>query len=122
MNFTMQPVSAIFAAVDLTDSHIFTVNNDTMDCHEPIGFATIGSGGWHAQTQLILAGHDKKSATMSETLFLTYLAKKRSEVAPGVGKGTDMFIAGPRVGTAASIVHHVMAKLEAIYQTHAQSE
>jgi hypothetical protein len=42
----------------------------------------------------MLAGHSPFSSS-PETLLLTYLAKKRSEIAPGVGKGTDMFIIGP---------------------------
>lgn len=124
LNFQMPPVAVIFAGVDETGSHIYTVDGtqDSLHCHDSVGFAAIGSGGWHAQTQFMLAGHDRRAATVPETLFLTYLAKKRSEVAPGVGSDTDMFIAGPHLGSATSIGSHVVERVEDIYKKHAKSE
>jgi len=65
-----------------------------------------------------MAGHTPFSE-LPETLFLTYLAKKRSEVAPGVGKGTDMFAVGPQPGSFAmlgNIPDFDMRKLESLHK------
>ena len=42
-------------------------------------------------------------------------AKKRAEVAPGVGVATDMFWIGPAVGTSFPVGDHVVGKLGEIY-------
>ena len=56
---------------------------------------------------------------MAETLLLTYSAKKHSEVAPGVGSGTDMFfISG--MGAYIQVGSHVLSKMEEIYQDSRQ--
>jgi hypothetical protein len=73
---------------------LFTIHDDSILCCDSVGFASVGLGMRHASSQFMLAGHTRLSS-MPETLLLTYLAKKRSEVAPGVGKGTDMFAIGP---------------------------
>lgn len=75
---------------------------DAITCCDSIGFSSIGSGSRHAESQFMLSGHSPYSA-MAETLLLTYMAKKRSEVAPGVGKGTDMFAIGPTLSSFAML-------------------
>jgi len=47
--------------------------------------------------------------------MLVYSAKKRAEVAPGVGSDTDMFFIDPP-GTYFEIGEHVLNKLEDCYQ------
>jgi hypothetical protein len=57
---------------------------------------------------------------MPETFLLIYTAKKRSEVAPGVGKETDMFTMGPTLGSFAflkDIQDLDIGKLEKTYQS-----
>jgi hypothetical protein len=69
----------------------------------------------------MFAGH-AWNAPFSDTLLLTYYAKRKSEVAPGVGKGTDMVIVGPNFGSLISVGNHVIAKLDQEYIRITQSE
>ena len=65
------------------------VNPGDLFCHDAIGFAAVGSGGPHAVYSLIESGY-KKSMDAKTVYELVEKAKKRSEVAPGVGRGTQM--------------------------------
>ena len=81
-------VDLIVAGKDNTGCHIYTVGNPGVSiCHDPVGFVAIGSGGPHAVYYLIESGY-KKSDTKARVEELVAKAKTRSEVAPGVGKGT----------------------------------
>jgi hypothetical protein len=53
----------------------------------------VGYGEWHSQSQFMFAGHAPWK-NFPETFLLTYSAKKRAEVAPGVGAHTDMVVVG----------------------------
>jgi hypothetical protein len=86
--------SILFAGLDSTGAHIFCCDGDGFACCDAFAFAAIGSGGEHAESQFMLGGHTRL-ASAAETILLTYVAKKRSEVAPGVGKQTDMFVITP---------------------------
>jgi hypothetical protein len=44
---------------------------------------------------------------MPETFLLVYSAKKRAEIAPGVGKGTDLFSIGPPPGGTFTMLNNV---------------
>ena len=60
---------------------------------------------------------------LPETLLLTYAAKKRAEVAPGVGSGTDMFTMGSQPGTYTTILPEVIQDVDKIYKrTRGRSE
>src|SRR6202011_4161098 len=61
----------------------------------------------------MLAKHTR-NATARETLLLTYIAKKRSEVAPGVGSETDMFSISQRDGLLWLTQEHIRS-LQTIY-------
>jgi len=98
VNFELPDTAAIFTGVDNRGAHIYCLYGNQATCCDSIGFAAIGIGARHAQSQFMLARHSRQSS-LSETLLLIYSAKKRSEVAPGVGKETDMFTIGPRLGS-----------------------
>jgi|GEM_PF-588769 len=93
-------VETIFTGIDDTGPHMYMLVENEAICCDPVGFAAIGSGGRHAESQFMLSGHSRNSA-LGDTLLLLHAAKKRSEVAPGVGKATDMFTIGPVKGTFA---------------------
>lgn len=54
-------------------------------------FAAIGSGQGHAANSLLARGYIDR-LTETEATYLVFEAKKRSEVAPGVGVNTDMTV------------------------------
>ena len=116
INFAVPSVAAIITGVDPSGAHIYVAENATITCHDTVGLAAVGAGYWHADSQFMFAGHTR-ARPMPETLLLTYSAKKRAEVAPGVGSDTDMFMVGPTLGSYMSIGEHVLRELEQIYQT-----
>jgi hypothetical protein len=69
----------------------------------------------------MFAGHTPYR-TFPETVRLAYSAKKRGEVAPGVGEATDMFAIGPSPGGSLIMNEEFMSRLETIYQTMVKSE
>jgi len=119
-------VETIVAGVDrfrdMFVPHIYSIfrslNGDSVTCCDSIGFSAIGIGLRHAESQFMLAGHSRHSP-FPETLFLTYLAKKRAEAAPGVGEDTDMFVIGPGPGQFSMldrIKDFDFGKIDKIYQ------
>jgi len=81
-------VEFIIAGKDENTAHIFTVvNPGDITCHDTIGYAAIGSGAPHAIYSLI-EGDYKKSLDKEQVEIIIKAAKKRSEVAPGVGRAT----------------------------------
>ena len=68
---------------------VYTIANPGLaTCNDPIGFAAIGSGSPHAMYALIEAGY-KKSLPKIDVEKMVQSAKKRSQVAPGVGTKTE---------------------------------
>jgi len=120
LNFELPSVSAIFAGFP-TGAHIYTVRNNEANCLDAVGYAAIGIGSRHASSQFMFAGH-AWNAPFSDTLLLTYYAKRKSEVAPGVGKGTDMVVVGPNLGSLISVGDHAIAKLDQEYNNITRSE
>jgi len=114
LNFRTQSVEALVVGIDNSGSHIFVVNDGAVTCNDTIGFAAIGIGSWHANSQLMFAGHSRLYE-LPETMLVTYSAKRRAEVAPGVGKGTDMFMIGTQPGSYTPIRIDVLDELMKIY-------
>lgn len=120
LNYHMPHTSAIVAGIDTTGPHIFVVRQEHVACFDAIGFASIGAGSRHAESQFMFAGHSP-NASASDTLLLTYTSKKRAEVAPGVGKDTDVVVLGPQLGSSTPVNEEVMQDMDDIYQKAHQS-
>lgn len=83
-------VSLIIAGQGEVACQLFTVvNPGDMICNDAIGYAAIGTGAPHAIYSLIDAGY-KKSMSKEKVEEMLKQAKKRSEVAPGVGGQTKI--------------------------------
>ena len=121
LNFSVPETAAIFCGVDPTGAHIYTANDGVVSCNDVVGFSAIGAGAWHADSQLMFAAHTKWSP-FAQTLLTIYSAKKRAEVAPGVGTATDMFYVGPALGSYTEIGQHVVAKLEEIHKEESDEQ
>lgn len=120
LNFEMEDISTIFAGIDSRGPHIFVAENDEVDCHDSVGFAAIGIGEWHSSSQLMFAGQSR-SKWFPDTILNVYTAKKRAEVAPGVGRGTDMY-AVFGLGNSTPITEEESEVFEQIYQGILQKE
>ena len=69
---------------------IFTISNPgQLGCHDPIGYAAVGSGAPHAIYSIIDSKY-KKSMDKDTVEKIVIEAKTRSEVAPGVGNATKI--------------------------------
>ena len=86
-------VQLIVAGVDEDGSHAYFIDNPGTSCTDihQIGYTAIGSGAIHATQALIGFGHSA-SKELKLSTFSIFAAKKRGEVAPGVGKDTDLFV------------------------------
>jgi hypothetical protein len=72
-------------------AHIYHVNGiGFVTCHDEVGFLAIGMGAGHAESQ-IMAFKYAPWWRYFDTVVVLYSAKKRAEVAPGVGPITDMY-------------------------------
>jgi hypothetical protein len=124
-------ILAIITGTDQSGGHIYVVDKDCVRCSDNEGFAAIGAGNWHAESQFMFA-HYAQWASFARCMLLSYTAKKRAEVAPGVGPGTDMFaIMGmsgisfrgqPTAHPFFQIPQSQLDKLEAIYATMRKKE
>jgi len=106
----------IITGIDATGAHLYVVRDPGHSvCNDGVGFAAIGIGQWHAESQFMFASYTSEWS-FERSLLLTYQAKKRAEVAPGVGKETDMFFIGPGATTPYTIVNpDLLKELDTIY-------
>ena len=73
-------------------AHIFHVDGlGIVTCHDDINFAAIGLGREHAKS-FFMASKYPKILSYSQALPVIFVAKKRAEIAPGVGTKTDYFL------------------------------
>ncbi|OWK19543.1 hypothetical protein AJ88_39800 [Mesorhizobium amorphae CCBAU 01583] len=91
--FQGHDVEAIIVGSDGDVVHMYEVDSrGTVNCMDDVQFHAIGAGAWHAKSQLMQAGYSRTSTTLANAMAQTYAAKRRAEIAPGVGKRTDMHI------------------------------
>jgi 20S proteasome alpha/beta subunit len=109
-------VATIITGVDRFGPHIYIVDGfGNVVCNDAVGFAAIGDGKWHAESQFMFARYVPRMP-IHEALLLTYSAKKRAEVAPGVGKDTDVFIVLEN-GNFIRLSETLEAGVDAIYES-----
>lgn len=121
LNIDIPYISAIVSGIDKTGAHIYIVRNEEVSCQDSVGFASIGIGSRHAESQFMFARHTRHS-TAADTLLRVFSAKKRSEVAPGVGEDTDMYVIGPRIGTGVPLREEIVKDIDKIYQEFVDKE
>jgi hypothetical protein len=103
-------------------AHLYRLSDEHYSCEDATGFAAIGAGAWHANSQLMQAKYDS-SKSADEGLWRTYVAKRRAEVAPGVGeKGTNMFVLGPQLGMRETIPQDWVDTLSDKYKKLTEAE
>lgn len=120
MEYRLPRIETLIAAAGEGTGGLYRiVDTSVSSCHCP-GFACIGSGGWVAESQFMLGGHSARNG-FPETLWLTYLAKRRAEVVSGVGKQTDVFILPP-IGEGFLLDSAPLAELEKMYEGVCEQE
>jgi ATP-dependent protease HslVU (ClpYQ) peptidase subunit len=100
----------LVVGVDDSGTHLYIVSHPgVLSPMDTIGFIAIGSGGLHAAVRMSLGKHTK-AASLIETVHSVYEAKRAAEVAPGVGRLTDMAII--KDGKVAAVGEELLKKLE----------
>lgn len=116
LEYSMPETEALFAGIDPTGAHLYTALGSRLSCRDDVGFAAIGMGRDHANSLFMFSRHTRFKPA-PQTMFLVFSAKKRAEVAPGVGKeGTDMFAVGPALGTYSAIPDEMITSFDKIYK------
>jgi 20S proteasome alpha/beta subunit len=114
-------LSCIVTGLDTSGAHIYTVDGyGRVVNHDAAGFAAIGGGSRHAESIMMFSGHTSRNG-FGDTLFLTYAAKKESEVSPGVGTATDMFMI-PQLGGFVEMPNDAMQPLGRFYSQMKSSQ
>jgi len=60
-------------------------------CMDTIAFVATGAGARHAESQFMFSRYTR-AWSFPRALYLVYVAKRRAEVAPGVGRATDLAV------------------------------
>ena len=82
-------LAVIVAGVD-DQGHVYSIRNPgILDCWDGIGCYAIGSGSSHAMSHFYLHNW-RPDISLGGLLLMAYEAKQSAEVAPGVGKVTDI--------------------------------
>lgn len=92
-NFAWKDVEALVVGSDKNSVHIYYVDsNGSSHCMDDVSFHAIGIGAWHAKSALMQSGYARQKNGYHESLALIYSAKRRAEIAPGVGAKTDVHV------------------------------
>jgi 20S proteasome alpha/beta subunit len=111
-------VDLIIAGTDNKGAFVDQISNPgVLVPLQKLGYASIGTGALHAVVYLSLCGQTTRRG-VAETIAHVYIAKRTAEVAPGVGRETDMAVIGAQLG-----IWHcneaVMKELEKVYEAYA---
>jgi len=91
-DFEGYDVAALIVGLDDHVAHIYSINHrGVVDCADDVGFAAIGVGAWHANSRLMQIGYVNR-LNYAPALAAIYAAKRAAEIAPGVGKATDIHL------------------------------
>ena len=96
--FPIEEIETIITEIDDSGAHIFVVRSGVISCDNKIGFASVGIGSYHALSHFMFSAYTRFESA-SKALLTIHQAKKKSEVSPGVGAQTDMFLVGPSLGS-----------------------
>ncbi len=113
-------VELLIAGIDSSGAHLYEISDPgTARCFDSIGYAAIGSGLPHAEGFLTEADYSP-DISLNRGVWLAYVAKRRSERAPGVGsRFTDILTIEADKG-ASFLGQTSMNQLNAIYQGYVQ--
>jgi len=115
LGFHVPESHVLFVGADETGPHIYKARDEVISCHDPAGFAAIGAGAWHAESYLMLQRHTRTTPAPA-AMVSGYFAKRRAEIAPGVGTETDMWFVGPALGASGPLPDIAMDQLARAYR------
>jgi len=109
-------IEALIAGMDDGSPSLYYLDSrGTAHCFNDIGFAAVGVGAWHARSRLMQGGYFNRMPYL-RALAMTYAAKKAAEVAPGVGRTTDVHIVF-KTGIE-TLTPAIQRKLDALFEEY----
>lgn len=119
LHYRMPPCAAILMGIDNSlgywRAHLYTMDEGSVSCHNDTGIASIGVGMYQAMASLMFGGHTAQ-INFDAAVYMTLAAKKRAEVAPGVGQETDMAVVTLADNGHVILKSQVVDTLEEIYE------
>lgn len=111
-------IELLLAGVDSTGGHLYLVEDPGLTtCFDSIGYTAIGSGLPHAESFLTEADY-APNIPLNRAIWLGYVAKRRSERAPGVGsRYTDVLVINEEKGVQ-FLDSPTLDKLDSLYQQY----
>lgn len=111
-------IELLLAGVDNTGGHLYEVSDPGVTtCFDSIGYAAVGSGLPHAESFLADADYSP-NIPLNRAIWLGYVAKRRSERAPGVGsRYTDGLVINEKNGVQ-FLDSPTLDKLDSLYQRY----
>ena len=113
-------VELLVAGIDSSGAHLYEISDPgTARCFDSIGYAAIGSGLPHAEGFLTEADYSPE-IPLNRGVWFAYVAKRRSERAPGVGsRFTDILTIDADNG-ASFLSQRSLEQLDSIYHVYLQ--
>ena len=113
-------IDLLIVGVDITGAHLYQINDPGIaTCFDAIGYAAIGSGLPHAEGFLAEADYSPQ-VSVNRAIWLAYVAKRRSERAPGVGSTyTDILTISSDYGVR-FLGSQTINNLASIYQEYTE--
>lgn len=112
-NYQSEDTEALIVGGDDQSTYLYVVDQQShVTLHNDVGFAAIGVGAWHAKSEIMRAGYTNTMA-YAAALAMSYMAKKTAEVAPGVGRETDLYLI-TRIGWA-PVLPKIKEKISELY-------
>lgn len=113
----------LVAGVDENGGHVYQVNDPGIaETRGLTGYGAIGSGAEFAEPSFMSVGYTQ-FFNWVPSLALVHSSKRRSEVASGVGRGTDIWwITRPGATFYVAPMDPLMVKLDGIYANRAKKE
>ncbi len=107
----------LIAGVDQSGGHIYQITDPGIStCFDALGYIVIGTGLPHAEGFLTEADYSAQ-ISLERALWLCYVAKRRSERAPGVGKETDIIVIDDENGVR-FLSEESLSALTEVYQQY----
>lgn len=102
--------SAIIVGRNILGHHIYAVHDPgEAYCTDAVGFCAVGTGRRYAEAQFMSAGYSQH-IPWERGLLVTYRAKKRAEVSPGVGSRTNVYVLANTFSELDSVIHQRIAE------------
>jgi 20S proteasome alpha/beta subunit len=123
-DFGLNAVEFLVCGIDASGAHLFRVfytglnGGDWMQWLDSLTYYAIGGGQGAAVARLAIE-RQGSALSIQQTLFNVFAAKKTAEIAPGVGRETDVVIV--TAGGAIELSPEQMRKLERVWTAHQEA-